>query len=148
MNLNLKLEPGAKPPKYATEGDAGMDFYAYIISEDCDFVVLQPGDRKLVSTGCSMAIPDGFELSIRPRSGKALKEGITVLNSPGTIDSGYRGIIGVIMYNASDCERAICHGDRIAQGVISSHEHAVFITVSDLDETDRGTTGFGDSGDK
>lgn len=127
-------------PTYARVGDAGADLRA---SHD---VLLRPGNRGLIKTGVSIALPDGYVALVHPRSGLALKHGLTVLNSPGTIDSGYRGEIGVILYNAGDINYEVRKGERIAQLVIQKFETAEFEIVDVLDETDRGNGGFGSSG--
>lgn len=129
-------------PQYATVGSAGLDLRANI-SEP---VAIKPLQRALIPTGISLALPLGCEAQIRPRSGLALKHGITVLNSPGTIDSDYRGEIGVILVNLSDSEFVVNDGDRICQMVITKHEIAEFLEVENLDETERNDGGFGHSG--
>lgn len=129
-------------PAYATEQSAGMDLRASIDAP----IVLQPMERKLVPTGLYMALPAGFEAQIRPRSGLALKKGITLLNTPGTIDADYRGEIGVIMINLSAEPFEIQDGDRIAQMVICRYEQAEWTQVEVLDETERGAGGFGHTG--
>ena len=129
-------------PAYATEQSAGMDLRASIDEP----IVLQPLERRLVPTGLYIALPVGFEAQIRPRSGLALKKGITLLNTPGTIDADYRGEIGVIMINLSKEPFEIQDGDRIAQMVIARHEHAEWVDVDVLDETERGAGGFGHTG--
>ena len=126
-------------PKYQTALSAGMDLYANIEEP----VTLKPLERKLISTGLLIELPQGFEAQIRPRSGLAIKNGITVLNSPGTIDADYRGEIGVILVNLSAEAFTINNGDRIAQMVIAKHETAVWDEVAELSETDRGAGGFG-----
>ena len=126
-------------PKYQTTLSAGMDLYANIEES----VTLKPLERKLISTGLLIELPQGFEAQIRPRSGLAIKNGITVLNSPGTIDADYRGEIGVILVNLSAEAFTINNGDRIAQMVIAKHETAVWDEVAELSETDRGAGGFG-----
>ena len=126
-------------PKYQTPCAAGMDLYANLEVS----VTLQPLQRKLVSTGLFIELPEGYEAQIRPRSGLALKNGITVLNTPGTIDADYRGEIGVILVNLSDIEFTVNDGDRIAQMVIAKHECAVWEEVTELGSTDRGEGGFG-----
>lgn len=131
-------------PAYATALSAGMDLLAAVLAP----VVLAPGARTLIPTGIAIALPAGFEAQVRPRSGLALKNGITVLNSPGTIDADYRGEVGVILANASDQPFTIERGLRIAQMVIARHERAVWHEVADLDETARGTGGFGSTGTK
>ena len=126
-------------PKYQTALSAGMDIYANIEES----VTLKPLERKLISTGLLIELPQGFEAQIRPRSGLAIKNGITVLNSPGTIDADYRGEIGVILVNLSAEAFTINNGDRIAQMVIAKHETAIWEEVAELSETDRGAGGFG-----
>ena len=126
-------------PKYQTALSAGMDLYANIEES----VTLKPLERKLISTGLLIELPQGFEAQIRPRSGLAIKNGITVLNSPGTIDADYRGEIGVILVNLSAEAFTINNGDRIAQMVIAKHETAIWDEVAELSETDRGAGGFG-----
>lgn len=129
-------------PAYSTPQSAGMDLRAYLTEP----VTLMPDERKLIGTGLYIALPEGYEAQIRPRSGLALKNGITVLNAPGTIDADYRGEIKVILYNASNEEFVVSSGERIAQMVIAKHEKANFIEVTSLDETERGDGGFGHSG--
>lgn len=129
-------------PKFATTGSAGMDLYANILED----VVLKSGDRKLIQTGICVELPDGFEAQIRPRSGLALKNGISVLNSPGTIDSDYRGEIGIILINLSNEDFIIKRGDRIAQMVINKVEMIIFTETDNLSETVRSDGGFGHSG--
>jgi dUTP pyrophosphatase len=129
-------------PEYATAGSAGMDLRANL----SDAVVLRPGVRMVVPTGLFMAIPKGYEMQVRPRSGMAYKYGITVLNSPGTIDSDYRGDIGVILINLSNDTFTVRNGDRIAQAVFAKYEKAVFLETDSLEETKRGAGGFGSTG--
>lgn len=129
-------------PKYATSGSAGFDLCASI-SEP---VVIAPGERRLIPTGTSIALPVGFEAQVRPRSGLALKHGITVLNSPETIDSDYRGEIGVVLINHSDVDFTINDGDRIAQMVVAKYETVSWKEVNELSETERGDGGFGHTG--
>ncbi|MCC1493949.1 dUTP diphosphatase [Cognatishimia sp. F0-27] len=131
-------------PRYETEGAAGADLRANFA--DRGTVTLAPGARALVPTGLRLAIPDGFEVQIRPRSGLALKHGITLPNSPGTIDSDYRGPLGVIVMNAGDSPFVIAHGDRIAQMVVAPVLRATFRAVDGLSGTRRGTGGFGSTG--
>ena len=131
-------------PQYATELSAGMDIRANI----SESIVLPPLQRCLVPTGLYIALPDGYEAQIRPRSGLAFKKGITVLNSPGTIDADYRGEICVVLVNLSAEAFVIEDGERIAQMVIARHEQAEWMKVNWLDETERGTGGFGHSGIK
>jgi dUTP pyrophosphatase len=129
-------------PAYATDGAAGMDLSAAVVEP----VTIFPGTRKLIPCGFSMAISPGFEAQVRPRSGLALKHGITVLNSPGTIDSDYRGNIGVILYNSSDDDFMIDRGMRIAQMVITRVEHIDIELVTALPITQRGEGGYGSTG--
>ena len=129
-------------PSYATAQSAGMDLRASIDTP----ITLQPLERKLVPTGLRIALPDGYEAQVRPRSGLALKKGIAVLNSPGTIDADYRGEIGVILINLSNEPFEILDGDRIAQMVISRYEQTEWKQVTILDETERGEGGFGHTG--
>ena len=129
-------------PEYATPLSAGVDLRANIDAP----IVMPPLGRALVPTGLFMALPMGYEAQVRPRSGMALKQGVTVLNSPGTIDADYRGEIGVILINLSDVEVKINDGDRIAQMVIGKYEQVVFDEVEKLDETERGSGGFGHTG--
>lgn len=131
-------------PAYATALSAGMDLLA-AVSEP---VTLEPGQRKLIPTGIAIALPAGFEAQIRPRSGLALKNGISLVNSPGTIDADYRGEIGVIVINHGDQTFTVERGTRIAQMVIARHERAVWMEVDNLDETARGSGGFGSTGTK
>lgn len=129
-------------PEYATPLSAGVDLRANIDAP----IVMPPLGRALVPTGLFMALPKGYEAQVRPRSGMALKQGVTVLNSPGTIDADYRGEIGVVLINLSDVEVKINDGDRIAQMVIGKYEQVVFDEVEKLDETERGSGGFGHTG--
>lgn len=131
-------------PKYATSQSAGMDLRANIESP----IILFPMERKLVPTGLHIALPVGFEAQIRPRSGLALKHGITVLNSPGTVDADYRGEVMVLLINLSDQAFEIKPGERIAQMVIARHEQIQWSLVESLDDTERGEGGFGHSGTK
>ena len=131
---------GLALPAYATTGAAGMDVLA---AED---VTLAPGGRHAVATGFAVAIPPGYEIQVRPRSGLALKHGISVPNTPGTIDSDYRGELKVIMINLGDEPFAIARGDRIAQLVLAPVTQAAWNEVRELDETERGASGFGSTG--
>ena len=131
-------------PAYETSGAAGADLKANLPGR-VD-VVLEPGNRALIATGLRLAIPKGFEAQIRPRSGLALKHGITLANSPGTIDSDYRGPLGVILLNMGAQNFTIVHGDRIAQMVIAPVVQAEFVLVGQLDETIRDQDGFGSTG--
>ncbi len=143
IRIGLKRLPhgaGLPLPSYATSGAAGMDVVA---AEDA---MLAPGARQAVATGFALAIPDGYEVQVRPRSGLALKHGITCLNTPGTIDSDYRGEVKVILANLGEEPFAIARGDRIAQLVPAPVLRAEFTQVAELDETGRGTGGFGSTG--
>ena len=131
---------GLPLPAYATTGAAGMDVIA---AED---VTLAPGARHAVATGLALAIPEGFEIQVRPRSGLALKHGITVPNTPGTIDSDYRGELKVILINHGLAPFAIARGDRVAQLVLAPVVHAAWDEVAELDATERGAGGFGSTG--
>lgn len=133
---------GVEMPHFASELAAGADLRA-AVDED---VVLHPGERALIPTGFCMALPAGYEAQVRPRSGLALKHGITVLNSPGTVDADYRGEVGVILVNHGEHDFHIGRGDRIAQMVIAALAPARFVEVSELDDTERGSGGFGSSG--
>jgi dUTP pyrophosphatase len=129
-------------PKYQTEGSAGMDLCAFIP----EMITLQPMERILVPTGLFMELPMGYEAQIRPRSGMAIKKGITVINSPGTIDSDYRGEIKIPIVNLSGAVQTIEDGERVAQMVIAKHETIGWSEVEMLNETDRGAGGFGHTG--
>lgn len=131
-------------PAYATEQSAGMDLRANIDAP----VTLHPMERRLIGTGLHIALPEGYEAQIRPRSGLALKHGITVLNSPGTVDADYRGEVMVLLINLSADDFVINDGERIAQMVIARHEQACFETVEVLDTTERGEGGYGHTGVK
>ena len=147
MNLPIKRLPHNSDlplPAYETADSAGMDLRA-AVPEDAPLVI-RPGDRFAVPTGLSMAIPRGFEGQVRPRSGLALKSGITCLNTPGTVDSDYRGEVKVILINLGAEDFTVRRGDRIAQMVIAPVIQAVVVEVSDLDETARGAGGFGSTG--
>lgn len=131
-------------PQYSTLQSAGMDIRANLDQP----LVLKPMQRCLVPTGLYIALPDGYEAQIRPRSGLALKKGVTVLNTPGTIDADYRGEIGIILINLSQEDFVIEDGERVAQMIIARYEQAVWTEVEVLDETERGAGGFGHSGVK
>lgn len=144
-------------PHYARKGDAGMDLAAdfsqginskflFDAEYNGEEITIYPDGRALIPTNLYTAIPEGYEIQIRPRSGAALKEGITVLNTPGTIDSGFRNGWGVILINTSDTPVVIKQGERIAQAVLNKFETIEWIEVENLDESERGLTGFGDSG--
>lgn len=131
-------------PRYESQEAAGMDIRCYLTEP----VTLQPLERKLLPTGLFMELPAGYEAQIRPRSGLALKRGLTVLNSPGTIDADYRGEIGIILINLSQEPQTIESGERIAQMVIARHEQPEVVEVETLSDTERGASGFGHSGVK
>ena len=131
-------------PQYSTVSSAGMDLRAYVETP----IVLKPMHRVLVPTGIYIALPDGYEAQVRPRSGLALKHGVTVLNTPGTIDADYRGEVGVIIMNLGQEDFVINDGERIAQMIVAKFEHADLLPVEFLDDTERGTGGFGHSGIK
>ena len=131
-------------PAYATPQSAGMDLRANLEEP----LTLHPFERKLVKTGLFIALPEGYEAQVRPRSGLALKHGITVLNTPGTIDADYRGEVGVLLINLSQEDFVIEDGERIAQMVIARHEQGDFVVVEELDETERGAGGYGHTGVK
>jgi dUTP pyrophosphatase len=141
MTLQIKrIHPQAVLPAYAHAGDAGMDVCSV------DELTIEPGARALVKTGLVFLLPEGWEAQVRPRSGLALKKGVTVLNSPGTIDAGYRGEVGVILINLGREPFAIKPGDRIAQIVLAPVTQAEIREAAAIDETDRGTGGFGSTG--
>lgn len=142
VNIKIVAEEGAIIPEYKSVGAAGCDVCAFL-SEP---LVLEPGEYAAIPTGLSMEIPVGFEVQVRPRSGLAAKNGITVLNSPGTIDSDYRGEVKIILINHGNSPFAINNGDRIAQLVVASVSSAIFVEVDSLSETDRGQGGFGSTG--
>lgn len=131
-------------PAYATTESAGMDLRANITEP----IVLHPLERRIIPTGLYIALPPGYEAQVRPRSGLAFKHGITVLNSPGTIDSDYRGELGVLLVNLSNEDFTIEAGERIAQMVIARHEQGEFVEVEELDDTERGAGGYGHTGVK
>ena len=138
--LFKRLRPEAELPAYARPGDAGMDL------RSVEETVVPRGGRALVKTGLAMQLPSGYEAQVRPRSGLALKHGVTVLNTPGTIDSGYRGEVGVILANFGDSDFPVAKGDRIAQLVIAPVTQAEVEETDVIDETDRGAGGFGSTG--
>lgn len=140
--LKITLSDGATAPFYATPGSAGLDI------RSTKEVTLQPGERQLVPTGLKIAVPAGFEAQIRPRSGLALKQGISMVNTPGTIDSDYRGEVGVILINHGQEIVTLEKGERIAQMVICPVEQVIIEVVESLDDTTRGTGGFGSTGIK
>ncbi len=139
------INKGHQPlPTFATPQSAGMDLRANIDQP----IVLRPMERRLIPTGLFMALPEGYEAQVRPRSGLALKHGIIVLNTPGTIDADYRGEVMVLLINFSTEDFVINDGERIAQMVLAKHEQCEFVEVEQLDETERGTGGYGHTGVK
>lgn len=142
IKVNIINESNNELPLYATEGSAGMDLRAFV-SEP---IILKPMERKLISTGIRIGLPRGYEAQIRPRSGLALKKGISICNALGTIDSDYTGIVGVILINLSNEDFTVNNGDRIAQMVINKYEQVEWNTVNKLEETERGDGGFGHTG--
>lgn len=144
MKIKIINTSGHALPHYETEASAGMDLRAQLT----EAVTLQPLGRTIVKTGLFIELPIGYEAQVRPRSGLAAKKGITVLNSPGTIDADYRGEIGVILVNLSNEDFIVQNGERIAQLVISKHERAQWEKVEVLEETERGAGGFGSTGVK
>ena len=142
MKIGVKLADEFIHPRYATTGSAGADLHAYLPKTKS--VVIQPGDRELISTGLTVELPEGYEMQVRPRSGLAIKHGVTVLNSPGTIDSDYRGTVGVILINHGKEPFTVNHGDRIAQAVIAPVAQADEFELELVKE--RGAGGFGSTG--
>ena len=142
MQIKIVNKSNNPLPHYATEHSAGMDLRAFV-SEP---IILKPLERRLIPTGLFIEIPEGYEAQIRPRSGLALKSGITCLNTPGTIDADYRGEIGVILINLSNQDFVINNGERISQMVINKYEKARLVEVEELSETLRGEGGFGHTG--
>lgn len=144
MEIKIVNKSSNPLPEYGTEHAAGMDLRAFLT----DKVILKPLERALIPTGLYIELPIGYEAQIRPRSGLALKKGITVLNTPGTIDADYRGEIGIILINLSNSEVAIENGERICQMVIAKHEHIKLSGVNEISQTQRGEGGFGSTGIK
>ena len=142
MKINIINKSSHDLPSYETIASAGMDLRAHIEQD----IILKPLERSIVPTGLFMALPVGYEAQVRPRSGLAVKYGLTVLNSPGTIDADYRGEIGVILVNLSNADFTIKNGERVAQMVIAKHERAKWNPVQSLSETSRGAGGFGSTG--
>lgn len=144
MKINIINKSQHALPSYETIASAGMDLRANLTEP----IVIEPMDRALIPTGLFMELPIGYEAQVRPRSGLALKKGITCLNSPGTIDADYRGEVGVILANLSKETFVVENGERIAQMVIAKHERAEWVAVEELSTTERGTGGFGSTGVK
>jgi dUTP pyrophosphatase len=160
MIVQIVNESNNPMPYYSSEGAAGLDLYANLMcmdelkgkdfeitqGNDHEFITIQPGGRVLVPTGIYVAIPEGYHIDVRPRSGLALKQGLTVINTPGLIDSDYRGELGVVLINLSKENQNIYHGDRIAQIVLMKSEKVDWYQVDSLDDTIRGAGGFGSTG--
>ena len=144
VKINIVNRGHQQLPAYATPQSAGMDLRANLDGP----VTLRPMERRLIATGLYIALPEGYEAQVRPRSGLALKHGLTVLNSPGTIDADYRGEIGVVLVNLSQDDFVVNDGERIAQLVISRYEQGELVVVEQLDETERGEGGYGHTGRK
>ena len=142
MKIKIINKSNTTNPSYSTNNSAGLDLRAHIEEE----IILNPMSRVLIKTGLFIQLPEGYEAQIRPRSGLAYKNGITVLNTPGTIDADYRGEVGVLLINLSNDSFKIKNGDRIAQMVIAKYEQAEWISVEQLDTTQRGDGGFGSTG--
>ena len=144
VKIKIENRGSQQLPAYATPESAGMDLRANITEP----IVLHPLERRIIPTGLYIALPPGYEAQVRPRSGLAFKHGITVLNSPGTIDSDYRGELGVLLVNLSNEDFTVEAGERIAQMVIARHEQGEFVEVEELDDTERGAGGYGHTGVK
>ena len=144
VQVNIVNSSSNPLPEYATAGSAGMDIRANLASP----VTLQPMERMLIPTGLFIELPEGYEAQIRPRSGMAIKQGLTCLNSPGTVDSDYRGELKIILINLSNTAQQIEHGERIAQMVIAKTEKAALVMVEQLNNSQRGEGGFGHTGSK
>ena len=142
MKIRIINRSGHSLPKYETDNSAGMDIKAFINKD----IILTPLERAIVTTGLYLSLPNGYEAQVRPRSGLAIKKGISVLNSPGTIDSDYRGEIGVILINLSNETFKVKNGDRIAQLIIAKHTSVVWEEVEQLEDSPRGSSGFGSTG--
>lgn len=142
VKVNVVNRGHQQLPAYATPQSAGMDLRANLDAP----VTLRPMERRLIPTGLYIALPEGYEAQVRPRSGLALKHGITVVNAPGTIDADYRGEVGVALINLSQQDFTVNDGERIAQMVIARHEQGEFVVVEQLDETERGEGGYGHTG--
>tara|TARA_Y100000310_G_scaffold344740_1_gene459179 strand:- start:1735 stop:2163 length:429 start_codon:yes stop_codon:yes gene_type:complete len=140
MEIKIQKVEDVKTPCYANPGDAGLDLYS------AESLILKPGERKVVSTGVKMALPPGYEAQVRPKSGLAAKHGISVVNTPGTVDAGYRGVVGVILINHGRENFSIERNTKIAQMVINKIEYADIQEVKSLDDTERGEGGFGSTG--
>lgn len=142
VEVKITVADGAVTPAYATAGSAGMDLCAFMP----EVVTLQPGERRLIPTGIRIELPEGYEAQVRPRSGLALKHGVTVLNAPGTIDADYRGEVGVVLVNFGDKPFIVSGGDRIAQMVVAPYSRVTWRNAAVLGSTERGEGGFGHTG--
>ena len=142
IKVKIKLEQGIEAPKYETSGSAGFDFKAKLEESK----IIKPKETCLIPTGMRIALPKNYELQIRSRSGMSLKQGLIVLNAPGTVDSDYRGDIGLIVHNVSEKEIKINSGDRLAQGILNKVAQADFEVVEGLEDSERGEGGFGSTG--
>lgn len=142
MKVRIVNKSTNEVPAYSTEHSAGMDVCAFIEKE----IIVKPLERKLISTGLYLEIPIGYEAQIRPRSGLAIKEGLTILNTPGTIDADYRGEVGIIVINLSDKDICIRNGERICQMIINKVEHIEWVQVEEINDTIRSEGGFGHTG--
>ncbi|HNY16642.1 MAG TPA: dUTP diphosphatase [Treponemataceae bacterium] len=142
VKIRCVVKEGGTLPEYKTPGASGADAFAFLEGP----VAIGPGERRLIPTGVSVEIPEGFEIQVRPRSGLALKYGVTVLNAPGTVDSDYRGEIGVVLINHGGEPFTVNHGDRIAQFVVCAVPASAFERVDSIGETDRGSGGYGSTG--
>ena len=144
ITVRCLVKDGASLPEYTTEGAAGADVRAFLDAP----VIIPSGERRLIPTGITVEIPAGYEIQVRPRSGLALQNGITVMNTPGTIDSDYRGEIGIVLYNSDKDSFTVQHNDRIAQLVLSEVPRAMYTQSSTLTGTERSTGGYGSTGSK
>ncbi len=150
LTLRVRRLPGADPsvplPRYQTAGAAGLDVPANLPEADRAGVTLGPGERRLVPTGLAVDVPEGYEIQLRPRSGLALRDGVTLLNTPGTIDSDYRGEIGVLLVNLGAVPFTVTHGMRIAQMVVAPVVRAEVVEADEIGQSERGAGGFGSTG--
>jgi len=146
MKIKIVNKSNNEIPSYATEHSAGMDLRAYL--PDQEYLILSPGHRYMIHTGLYIELPEGYEAQVRPRSGLAIKNGITVINTPGTVDADYRGEVCVLIINHGTETFIVYNGDRIAQMIINKYEKAEWEIVEDLSETERGSGGFNSTGTK
>jgi dUTP pyrophosphatase len=149
MTIKIVNKSGFSDPHYVTAQSAGMDLRAYFDGAPDNYeLILEPGERHVIGTGIFLELPDGLECQIRSRSGQSAKDGVIVLNAPGTIDPDYRGELKVILFNSGKFDYTVKSGDRIAQMVFAKYEHVRLDNVNELSETERGTGGFGSTGVK